>query len=64
MSNFTSATFSARIRSYLGLFWKENRQFFLLLFCIVFFKSAIADLSSISGASARVRSAFGSEETS
>jgi len=51
MSNFTSATFSARIRSYLGLFWKENRQFFLLLFCIVFFKSAIADLSSISGAS-------------
>lgn len=34
-----------------GVFWKENRQFFLLLACIVFFKSAIADLSSISGAS-------------
>ena len=33
------------------IFWKENRQFFALLFCIVFFKSAIADLSSISGAS-------------
>jgi len=33
------------------VFWKENRQFFALLFCIVFFKSAIADLSSISGAS-------------
>lgn len=32
-------------------FWKENRQFFMLLACIVFFKSAIADLSSISGAS-------------
>ncbi|HAJ75582.1 MAG TPA: signal peptidase I [Gammaproteobacteria bacterium] len=39
------------MRGYLRLFWKENRQFFLLLFCIVFFKSAIADLSSISGAS-------------
>ncbi|NKB34557.1 MAG: signal peptidase I [Pseudomonadales bacterium] len=33
------------------IFWKENRQFFALLFSIVFFKSAIADLSSISGAS-------------
>jgi signal peptidase I len=31
--------------------WAENRQFFLLLTCIVFFKSAVADLSSISGAS-------------
>jgi len=40
-----------RTSDYLSLFWKENRQFFLLLFCIVFFKSAIADLSSISGAS-------------
>ena len=30
---------------------KENRQFLFLLCCIVFFKSAIADLSSISGAS-------------
>ncbi len=40
-----------RMRGYLRLFWKENRQFFLLLFCIVFFKSAIADLSSISGLS-------------
>ncbi|MDP6653145.1 MAG: signal peptidase I [Gammaproteobacteria bacterium] len=40
-----------RMRGYMRLFWKENRQFFLLLFCIVFFKSAIADLSSISGAS-------------
>ena len=40
-----------RMRGYLSLFWKENRQFFMLLCCIVFFKSAIADLSSISGAS-------------
>lgn len=40
-----------RLKEYLKLLWKENRQFFLLLFCIVFFKSAIADLSSISGAS-------------
>jgi len=31
--------------------WRENRQFLALLCCIVFFKSAIADLSSISGAS-------------
>ena len=41
----------SRMRGYMKLFWKENREFFLLLFCIVFFKSAIADLSSISGAS-------------
>ena len=40
-----------RIRKFIGLFWKENQQFFALLLCIVFFKSAIADLSSISGAS-------------
>ena len=40
-----------RFKAYVGLFWQENRQFFFLLFCIVFFKSAIADLSSISGAS-------------
>jgi len=40
-----------RMRGYMRMFWKENRQFFGLLFCIVFFKSAIADLSSISGAS-------------
>lgn len=42
---------SARIRRYFRAFWVENRQFFALLCCIVFFKSAIADLSSISGAS-------------
>jgi signal peptidase I len=41
----------ARIRNYARLVWRDNRQFFLLLACIVFFKSAIADLSSISGAS-------------
>jgi signal peptidase I len=39
------------MQGYMRVFWKENRQFFALLFCIVFFKSAIADLSSISGAS-------------
>lgn len=42
---------SERIGANMGLFWQENRRFFLLLACIVFFKSAIADLSSISGAS-------------
>ena len=39
------------IRRHIGVFWEENRQFFAILLCIVFFKSAIADLSSISGAS-------------
>tara|TARA_B100001094_G_scaffold50810_1_gene46415 strand:- start:4677 stop:5345 length:669 start_codon:yes stop_codon:yes gene_type:complete len=39
------------IRKHIGVFWQENRQFFAVLFCIVFFKTAIADLSSISGAS-------------
>ena len=39
------------LRKHIGVFWQENRQFFAILFCIVFFKSAIADLSSISGAS-------------
>lgn len=51
MNEFNKASISERLQAYLSLFWKENRQFFLLLFCIVFFKSAIADLSSISGAS-------------
>lgn len=41
----------SRLSRNLKLFWQENRQFILLLCCIVFFKSAIADLSSISGAS-------------
>ncbi len=40
-----------RLRTNLHQFWKDNRHFTLLLLCIVFFKSAIADLSSISGAS-------------
>lgn len=51
MLKFNIAEFRHRLFSYLSVFWKENRQFFLLLSCIVFFKSAIADLSSISGAS-------------
>lgn len=51
MSNLDKHRISQRIGANLGVFWQENRQFFLLLACIVFFKSAIADLSSISGAS-------------
>ncbi|NQV71100.1 MAG: signal peptidase I [Pseudohongiella sp.] len=51
MNKFDKSNISERIYTNLRLFWRENRQFFLLLFCIVFFKSAIADLSSISGAS-------------
>ena len=42
---------SNRFRQFWRGFWQENRQFFILLATIVFFKSAIADLSSISGAS-------------
>ena len=51
MDDLNKASITERLGSNLNLFWKENRQFFLLLTCIVFFKSAIADLSSISGAS-------------
>lgn len=51
MNELEKASISERLGSNLNVFWKENRQFFLLLSCIVFFKSAIADLSSISGAS-------------
>ena len=51
MMKFNLDEIRNRASIYLHLFWKENRQFFMLLFCIVFFKSAIADLSSISGAS-------------
>ena len=51
MSQAEEKDMMSRIRSHIILFWEENRQFFALLFCIVFFKSAIADLSSISGAS-------------
>lgn len=51
MNDLDKSSISDRIYRNLNVFWLENRQFFLLLFCIVFFKSAIADLSSISGAS-------------
>ncbi len=43
--------FGGRIKNGMAVFWRENRQFMAMLCCIVFFKSAIADLSSISGAS-------------
>lgn len=39
------------MKKYLSAFWQENRKFLLLLLTIVFFKSAIADLNSISGRS-------------
>lgn len=51
MNDLQQNSISERLGNNLSLFWKENKQFFLLLSCIVFFKSAIADLSSISGAS-------------
>ena len=51
MEEFKQANLAMRFRARFRSFWVENRQFFLLLTCIVFFKSAIADLSSISGAS-------------
>lgn len=47
----TDISFPARLARGLRSFWRENRQFLFLLASIVFFKSAIADLSSISGAS-------------
>ncbi|MEX0963182.1 MAG: signal peptidase I [Pseudohongiellaceae bacterium] len=51
MNDLGQTSISERLGRNLNQFWRENRQFFLLLSCIVFFKSAIADLSSISGAS-------------
>ena len=51
MKNLINSDLPDRIRANLRFFWRENRQFIFLLCCIVFFKSAIADLSSISGAS-------------
>jgi len=39
------------MKKYLSAFWQENRKFLFLLLSIVFFKSAIADLNSISGRS-------------
>ena len=39
------------MKGYFSAFWRENRKFLLLLLSIVFFKSAIADLNSISGES-------------
>ena len=51
MEELKQANLPTRVRARFRSFWIENRQFFLLLTCIVFFKSAIADLSSISGAS-------------
>lgn len=39
------------MNKFMSAFWKENRKFLFLLLTIVFFKSAIADLNSISGSS-------------
>lgn len=36
---------------YLSGFWRDNRKFLIILFSIVFFKSAVADLNSIAGRS-------------
>lgn len=51
MEELKQTNLPTRVRARFRSFWIDNRQFFLLLTCIVFFKSAIADLSSISGAS-------------
>ena len=37
--------------AYLAAFWRENRKFLLILVSILCFKSAVADLNSISGRS-------------
>lgn len=39
------------MKRYLAAFWRENRKFLLILVSIVCFKSAVADLNSISGRS-------------
>ncbi|HLT64560.1 MAG TPA: signal peptidase I [Pseudohongiella sp.] len=39
------------MKRYLSAFWRENRKFLLILASIVCFKSAVADLNSISGRS-------------
>jgi len=51
MNKLIDPDLPSKMKGNLKFFWRENRQFIFLLFCIVFFKSAIADLSSISGAS-------------
>lgn len=38
-------------KAYLAAFWRENRKFLLILASILCFKSAVADLNSISGRS-------------
>ncbi|WP_058020595.1 signal peptidase I [Pseudohongiella spirulinae] len=39
------------MKRYLSIFWHENKKFLLILASIVCFKSAVADLNSISGRS-------------
>lgn len=39
------------MKSYLSIFWRENKKFLFVLLSIVCFKSAVADLNSISGRS-------------
>jgi len=51
MNKLINPGLPGKMKGNLKFFWRENRQFIFLLCCIVFFKSAIADLSSISGAS-------------
>tara|TARA_Y100000592_G_scaffold89990_1_gene148031 strand:- start:262 stop:963 length:702 start_codon:yes stop_codon:yes gene_type:complete len=41
----------ACMKRYLAIFWRENKKFLLILASIVCFKSAVADLNSISGRS-------------
>lgn len=53
MDDLIKPSFLDRARAAPGRLWRENRRFLLLLLCIFFFKSAVADLSSVSGASMR-----------
>jgi len=39
------------MKAYFAAFWRENKKFLLILLTIVCFKSAVADLNSISGRS-------------
>jgi len=51
MTSSWASTLVEKISTTTKLFWKGNRQFFILITCIFFFKSAVGDINTISGAS-------------
>ena len=51
MTTSWASKLASKISTNTKLFWKGNRQFFILVSCIFCFKSAIGYISTISGAS-------------